>query len=68
MAPRQALLVVALAATAVAAKRPKLTPSEDCIVTSTKDGETVTRDCYVLNEDSPELKPATKGRFESCTQ
>jgi hypothetical protein len=61
-----ALTVLSLAA---AAKKAKLQPSEDCKVTSTyADGTEVTRDCYVLSEDSAELRPGTKGRFESCTQ
>lgn len=52
-----------------AAKKAKLQPSEDCKVTSKyPDGTEVSRDCYVLSENAPELKPGTKGRFESCTQ
>ena len=52
-----------------AAKKGKLQPSEDCKVTSSyEDGTEVSRDCYVLSEDSAELRPGTKGRFESCTQ
>ena len=62
------LTLSAIMVSAGAAKR-KLTPSEDCIVTSTyPDGTKTQRDCYVLSENSPELRPGTKGRFESCTQ
>lgn len=62
------LLAVTLAVSASAAKK-KMQPSTDCMVTSSyPDGTEIKRDCYVLNEGSPELKAGTRGRFESCTQ
>ena len=62
------LLAMTLAVSAGAAKK-KMQPSADCMVTSAyPDGTEIKRDCYVLNEDSAELKPGTRGRFESCTQ
>ena len=42
-------------------------PDPDCIVTSTAvDGTKEGRECYVLSDE--QIKPGTKGRFESCTQ
>ena len=65
---RSTMMLAATLALVSGAKR-KLQPSEDCQVTSTyPDGTEMKRDCYVLSEDSPELKAGTKGRFESCTQ
>ena len=61
------LLAVTLALAAGATKRTKAVPSTDCIVTSTAvDGTQESRDCYVLSDS--QIKPGTKGRFESCTQ
>jgi hypothetical protein len=63
---RVALFAMSLA---LAGAARKMQPSEDCIVTSKyPDGTEEQRDCYVLNENSPELKAGTRGRFESCTQ
>ena len=49
------------------AKRKAALPDPNCKVTAIyEDGREEERDCYsVTAEDS---KPATKGRFESCTQ
>ena len=58
------LVVAALAATK---RKASAVPDPDCIVTSTTvDGTEEKRDCYLLSDT--EMKPGTKGRFESCTQ
>ena len=51
------------------ARKAKLTPSDECTVTSKfTDGTEIIRDCYVLEPNAKDLLPGTKGRFESCTQ
>jgi len=62
-------LVLASLALAAGAKRNKAAgvPLSDCIVTSTAvDGTEERRECFLMADE--DLKPGTKGRFESCTQ
>ena len=63
-----ARLLLASLAVAAGAKRSKNgVPLADCIVTSTAlDGTEERRECYLMSDS--EMKPGTKGRFESCTQ
>lgn len=62
------MALVTLVTLALAASRKaKPVPATDCFVTSTSvDGTEEPRDCFILSAD--EVKPGTKGRFESCTQ
>ena len=62
-------MIMTLVVTALAASKRKTSavPATDCIVTSTSvDGTEEPRDCYLI--DAAEMKPGTKGMFESCTQ
>jgi hypothetical protein len=64
------LLTVSLALGASAARRGAKSAAvadPNCVVTSTSvDGTEEQRDCFLVSDS--DMKPGTKGRFESCTQ